>query len=201
MARWADIEDTAPEFAESVRVLFDSRRHKVLATLRKDGSPRLSGIEVTFADGEVWIGLMPDSRKGADLARDPRLSIQISSADPPPEDPSGWAGDATLSGSAELVDDPERLKSMASGGEAEREAAGETGEPSAYGGEAEREAAGETGEPSAYGADADEAQNGGGAVYRIEISEAVLTRVAPTNDHMIIESWNPSRGYRSTARY
>ncbi len=45
MARWQDVLDSAPEFAAKVRTLFDARKHKTLATLRKDGSPRISGIE------------------------------------------------------------------------------------------------------------------------------------------------------------
>ena len=44
MARWQDVVDSEPEFATAVRALFDARRHKTIATLRKDGSPRISGI-------------------------------------------------------------------------------------------------------------------------------------------------------------
>jgi hypothetical protein len=36
----------APEFAERVRRLFDARKHKTIATLRSDGAPRISGIEL-----------------------------------------------------------------------------------------------------------------------------------------------------------
>ena len=51
MASWRDVEASAPEFAQAVRALFDAYRHKTLATLRKDGSPRISGIEVELIDG------------------------------------------------------------------------------------------------------------------------------------------------------
>lgn len=168
MARWQDISSSEPEFAARLQALFDSRTHKVLATLRKDGSPRLSGIEVTFTDGDVWIGSMPASRKNDDLARDPRLALYVSSDDPPKDNPGAWAGDAKLSGVAQVVDDPQRLRSM-SGAE---DAGGESGE----------------------------GQPGDGVLYRIDVTEAVLVRVAATNDHLIIESWTADRGYRKIAR-
>jgi hypothetical protein len=71
-----------------------------MATLRADGSPRLSGIEITFQDGDVWIGGMPGARKSADLRRDPRVAIHSGSDDPPQ-----FRGDARLSGLAVPVDD------------------------------------------------------------------------------------------------
>jgi general stress protein 26 len=116
MARWADINAAEPEFASRAQVLFDAHKHKVLATLRRDGSPRVSGIEVTFADGEVWIGSMPESRKAKDLARDPRVALHCTSDDPP-ADPITWSGDAKLSGRAVVENDRERLKSMSEGGD------------------------------------------------------------------------------------
>jgi len=112
MARWAEIEAAEPQFAAAVRAKFDAYRHKVLATIRKDGSPRVSGIEVTFSDGDVWFGSMAGARKLADLRRDPRLALHCTSDDPP-EDPTMWTGDAKLAGRAVEVDDPERLRSMA----------------------------------------------------------------------------------------
>ncbi|HWO71960.1 MAG TPA: pyridoxamine 5'-phosphate oxidase family protein [Dehalococcoidia bacterium] len=114
MARWADIEREAPEFAARVRARFGAHKHKILATVRKDGSPRLSGIEATFADGEVWFGSMSASRKSADLARDPRLALHAMSDDPP-EDPAAWPGDAKLAGRAVRVDEPARLEAMGGG--------------------------------------------------------------------------------------
>ena len=40
MASWAEIEAAAPELAARARERFDAFRHKTLATLRRDGSPR-----------------------------------------------------------------------------------------------------------------------------------------------------------------
>ena len=52
MTSWKEIEAEAPELAGRVRAAFVAHRHKLLATLRQDGSPRISGFEATFADGE-----------------------------------------------------------------------------------------------------------------------------------------------------
>jgi Pyridoxamine 5'-phosphate oxidase len=100
MSTWAEVAAAEPEFADRVRRLFDARRHKVLATLRRDGSPRVSGIEVEFADGELWMGMMFGSVKAADLSRDPRLALHAASEDPPQDDPSSWLGDAKIAGRA-----------------------------------------------------------------------------------------------------
>jgi len=61
MARWQDVVDTAPEFAKAAQAIFDAGKHKTMASLRKDGAPRISGIEATFSDGDVWLGMMPAS--------------------------------------------------------------------------------------------------------------------------------------------
>jgi hypothetical protein len=99
-SRWADLAAAEPAFAERVRQIFDLRRHKTLATLRADGSPRLSGIELEFVEGEVLMGMMPGSVKTADLRRDPRMVVHAASDDPPPQNPSAWLGDAKLAGRA-----------------------------------------------------------------------------------------------------
>ena len=114
MATWNDVTRSAPEFARAVRAIFDAHRHKTLATLRRDGSPRISGIEATFADGELWLGMMPGSRKARDLQRDPRFALHSASVDVDEADPSAWPGDAKLSGLAVEVTDPERVRALTS---------------------------------------------------------------------------------------
>jgi hypothetical protein len=98
--RWADLVAAEPEFADRVQRVFHLRRHKTLATLRSDGSPRISGIEVEFVDGDVMMGMMPGSVKVADLGRDPRMVVHAASDDPPTQNPSAWLGDAKIAGSA-----------------------------------------------------------------------------------------------------
>jgi hypothetical protein len=100
MARWRDVERAEPEFARRVRALFDAHRHKTIATLRADGSPRISGIEAVFEDGELSFGSMPDARKGADLARDPRFALHSATVDPVEGSEGEWPGEAKVSGRA-----------------------------------------------------------------------------------------------------
>ena len=100
MTAWRDVERAEPELARRVRELFDAHRHKTMATLRADGSPRISGIEVAFADGELPFGSMPNARKGADLARDPRLALHSATIDPVDGAEAQWPGEAKISGRA-----------------------------------------------------------------------------------------------------
>lgn len=106
MSNWAAVAAADTEFADRVRRVFDAHRHKVLATLRRDGSPRVSGIEVEFADGEVLMGMMAGSVKAQDLRRDPRLALHAASEDPPQDDPGSWLGDAKIAGRAVEVTAP-----------------------------------------------------------------------------------------------
>ena len=103
MARWQDIENSAPEFAAEMRRYFDARVHKTLATVRADGSPRISGTEAYLRDGDLWFGSMSNARKALDLRRDPRFALHSGSTDPP-----DWEGDAKINGLVEEVHDPER---------------------------------------------------------------------------------------------
>lgn len=107
MATWSEVEQAVPELAEAVRVAFDAHKHKVLATLRADGSPRLSGSEATFRDGDVWLGMMHLSRKALDLRRDARLELHSA-----PVDEELKLGDARLAGRAVEITDPDMLRSF-----------------------------------------------------------------------------------------
>ncbi|HEX3834784.1 MAG TPA: pyridoxamine 5'-phosphate oxidase family protein [Solirubrobacteraceae bacterium] len=100
MAAWRDVEQAEPEFAQRVRALFDAYRHKTIATLRADGSPRISGIEAVFEHGELAFGSMPNARKGADLRRDPRFALHSATVDPVEGSESQWPGEAKISGRA-----------------------------------------------------------------------------------------------------
>jgi hypothetical protein len=106
MTTWGDVERAEPEFAQRVRGLFDARRHKTIATLRADGSPRISGIEAAFADGELTFGSMPNARKGADLRRDPRFALHSATFDPVQGAEAEWPGEAKISGRALPAGEP-----------------------------------------------------------------------------------------------
>ncbi len=100
MPGWDAFEQAEPEFASRVRRLFDAGRHKSIATLRADGSPRISGIETAFEDGQLTFGSMPNARKGADLRRDPRFALHSATVDPVEGMEAQWPGEAKLSGRA-----------------------------------------------------------------------------------------------------
>ena len=95
MHGWRDVEQQAPELAARAREFLAATQHKTLATLRRDGSPRISGIEADFRDGELWLGCMWQSLKALDLRRDPRFALHSGSVDPP-----AWRGDAKVAGRA-----------------------------------------------------------------------------------------------------
>jgi hypothetical protein len=163
MATWDEVTAAAPELAGKVRALFDAHRHKTMATLRKDGSPRISGTETSFADGELWLGGMYESMKALDLRRDPRLALHSATVDPA-ADPTAWQGDAKLAGRAEEITDPERKAAVSKA----------TG-----GGDAP---------PGPY------------HLFRVDVTEVVLTRVGDPPDHLVIEFWREGEGLRSVQR-
>ncbi|MDQ4051580.1 MAG: pyridoxamine 5'-phosphate oxidase family protein [Actinomycetota bacterium] len=103
MTAWHDVERAEPEFAQRVRELFEGHRHKTIATLRADGSPRISGIEAAFEDGQLVFGSMPNARKGEDLRRDPRFALHSATVDPVEGSEAQWPGEAKISGRAVLV--------------------------------------------------------------------------------------------------
>jgi hypothetical protein len=105
MATWQEIEKDAPEFAARVRGRFAAGTNKTIATLRADGSPRISASELRFADGEVTLGMMGDSRKLHDVRRDPRIAVHSPTIEPPKDD---WLGDAKLSGRVVAMPPPEQ---------------------------------------------------------------------------------------------
>jgi hypothetical protein len=100
---WKAIEHAEPEFAERVRRLFAAGRHKTIATLRADGSPRISGIECEFTEGDLRFGSMTGARKGADLKRDPRFALHGPTFHPEEGKENQWPGEAKITGRAILA--------------------------------------------------------------------------------------------------
>lgn len=100
MVSWGEVEGAAPELAAKVRRRFERDVVALMATLRRDGGPRISGIETTFGTGELWLGMMPGSLKVADLLRDPRVALHCATVDKDVVE-----GDAKIAGAARLVED------------------------------------------------------------------------------------------------
>lgn len=143
MASWLQFETECPELAALIRARFEQAETHVLATLRKDGSPRVSGSEVAFVGPDLTIGSMPGARKARDLQRDGRCAIHAH--------PSG-EGDAKVAGIAIEVAGDDILKGQAAGSHA----------------------------------------------FRIELQEAVMTRVE--DNELVVRLWRPGRPLRTFRR-
>src|SRR5215210_3886646 len=73
MATWNEFTTAAPELAGAAKALFEAHTHLTIATLRRDGSPRISGIECRFIEDDLWFGSMARAVKARDLQRDRRF--------------------------------------------------------------------------------------------------------------------------------
>lgn len=107
MVTWQQFEQQAPELAAQVRARFEAHETHVLATLRKDGAPRVSGTEVDFKGEDLTFGSMLDAVKAHDLQRDGRLAIHAHPND----------GDAKVAGVAEEVVEPDAKRALGNGTE------------------------------------------------------------------------------------
>jgi hypothetical protein len=106
-ATWDQFADEAPELAAAVRARFEATKHHVLATLRHDGRPRVSGTEVVFRAPDLYVGSMIDAVKARDLQRDGRFALHAN-----PGDGSMEGGDAKVDGIAVEVVDPDELRAF-----------------------------------------------------------------------------------------
>ncbi len=98
MVSWGAFSEAEPDLAARVLERFGVRKHSTLATLRRDGSPRISGTEVSFEGGELSLGMMAGALKALDLRRDPRLALHSPTEDSPDDAPSAWGGEAKIAG-------------------------------------------------------------------------------------------------------
>ncbi|WP_240519273.1 hypothetical protein [Amycolatopsis antarctica] len=56
MVSWERSEHEAPELARGVRACFEAATAHVLASLRRDGAPRVSGTEVDVDEQGIRLG-------------------------------------------------------------------------------------------------------------------------------------------------
>lgn len=103
MASWSEVTEFAHELAPRVESRFNAHGLGLLATVRSNGFPRVSGIEPLFS-GELWLGMMHRSRKAADLLKNPRLCLHSAT-----EDKDVKEGDAKVTGRGLLVEDEETV--------------------------------------------------------------------------------------------
>ena len=95
---WAAVARETPELAEFVRQRFEKHGLGLIATIRADGSPRISGIEPQFTDTDLILEMMPASQKLRDLHRDGRFSLHNATIDKDVAE-----GDVKISGIAHAV--------------------------------------------------------------------------------------------------
>ena len=72
---WQRFEEAAPETAAIAEEQLGSGV-ALIGTIRRDGSPRISCVEPFVVDGNLYLGMMWQSRKALDLRRDPRLVLR-----------------------------------------------------------------------------------------------------------------------------
>lgn len=106
MPRWAEVESAAPALAGRVREALDAGVKKTLATLRSDGSPRISAIETQWSDGGLYIGSMWRALKALDLRRDPRFALHSPTVE------RDDVADAKLAGRAVEIHDEETIRRL-----------------------------------------------------------------------------------------
>ena len=75
MASWADLEAAAPEIARIGADLLDRHHLAYLATVRRDGSPRLHPVSPFILDGRLLVTTPPSSPKAGDQRRDGRYML------------------------------------------------------------------------------------------------------------------------------
>jgi hypothetical protein len=79
-------------------------RHSTwLATINPDGSPHVTGIGAQWVDGTFWFETGETSRKGRNLARDPRCTLSVATHE----------FDLVLEGEAHKVTDPALVEAIA----------------------------------------------------------------------------------------
>ena len=96
-----------PILNQSVRHILDGPHLSVLTTIDADGNPQTSVIFVKRDGDDILFSTIKGRRKTINMSRDPRVNLLIHGL---PVDRPNYAGDgpnyATISGTAELTDDP-----------------------------------------------------------------------------------------------
>ena len=97
---WSEFKLESPELAALGEDRFERTGLVLVGTFRKDGWPRISPVEPLIFEGELYLGMMWQSRKALDLLRDPRCTVNSIVSDK-----DGTEGDFKLFGIAvDVVD-------------------------------------------------------------------------------------------------
>jgi hypothetical protein len=72
---WAELETAAPEVTTPARGLLERWGFVLAGTIRRDGTPRISPIEVHFVGDELVLVMIRGTHKARDVLRDPRIVL------------------------------------------------------------------------------------------------------------------------------
>jgi hypothetical protein len=101
---WTRIEALLGEGVTQAPETGGPNRHTFwLATLNPDGSPHVTGVGALWVDGAFWFETGDGTRKGTNLARDPRCTLSV----------AVLAFDLVVEGEARKVTDPPTIAAMA----------------------------------------------------------------------------------------
>ncbi len=101
---WQQIVDRLAEGVTQAPDTGGPNRHTCwLATINRDGSPHVTGIGALWVDGAFWFETGERTRKGCNLARDPRCTVSVATHE----------FDLVVEGEAQLVTDPATVADMA----------------------------------------------------------------------------------------
>ena len=73
--KWSELERRQPGLADLGRQRLLDPGVVLVATIRRDGTPRVSPVEPLVMDGDLWLSMLWQSTKAADLIRDPRVLV------------------------------------------------------------------------------------------------------------------------------
>ena len=101
---WASITARLDKGVEQAPGDGGPNRHTCwLATINPDGSPHVNGVGAMWADGAFWFETGRETRKGRNLARDPRCTLSVATTE----------FDLVAEGEAKVVTDPPTVATMA----------------------------------------------------------------------------------------
>jgi hypothetical protein len=100
---WKDFAEAAPELAGAGRAQLSQFGVGLayLATVRRDGAPRLHPVCPVLSENRLFVLVTPDSPKRHDLVRDGRYALQAF------PQPKAGSDEFYLAGAAHLVEDAE----------------------------------------------------------------------------------------------
>jgi hypothetical protein len=98
MVTWKEFAAAAPQLADAGRSLLNqfSVGLAFLATVRRDGAPRLHPVCPVLSDDRLFVLITPESPKCLDLQRDRRYALQTFPQPKPGSDEFYLAGEAML---------------------------------------------------------------------------------------------------------